>query len=89
MTVIVKRDGEMERFDEKKIYAAIFKPAREADYDKQDAEEFADHITDRITIWANGQEDQCVTSDEIREKTQNVLEEHDQDVAVKYKQGED
>lgn len=89
MTVIVKRDGEMERFDEKKLYATVFRPAREAGYGKKKAEEFADHITDRVTIWANSEKDQCVTSEEIREKTQEILEEEDEAVAKRYKLGEE
>ncbi|MCJ7428942.1 MAG: ATP cone domain-containing protein [Candidatus Nanohaloarchaeota archaeon QJJ-5] len=89
MTVIVKRDGEMERFDEKKLYATIFRPAREAGYGKKKAEKFADHITDQVTIWANGQEDQCVTSDEIRDKTQELLEEQDEAIAHRYELGKE
>lgn len=81
---IVKRKGEKEAFDERKLYASIFAPARQTGYTEQEAETLAENVTDQVKEWIHNHEDDVFTSDEIQAKVREVLEKEDTDVAFMY-----
>lgn len=85
MTKICNREGDKEAFDEKKLYASVFHPAREADYDEEEAGDLAQHIVDAAEAWLEEQEDKFVTSKELRSHVLELLKEADEDVAFLYK----
>lgn len=82
---VVNRDGEKEAFDEKKLYASVFYPAREADYDREEAETMANDLTGDIKDWIEDHEDNVVTSRELRERVIDLLEDADDGVAFLYR----
>lgn len=81
---VCKRQGEKESFDERKLYASIYYPAREADYSEKEAEELAEKIVDKLKDWIENHEDNVFTSKELREETRDQLESIDPDVAFLY-----
>ncbi|MCJ7450752.1 MAG: ATP cone domain-containing protein [Candidatus Nanohaloarchaeota archaeon QJJ-9] len=82
MALVVKREGRTEKFDKKKLYASIHHPAVEAGYKKQQAEQIAEKISEKIEKWARAKNKDCITSEKIREKAEKILGE-------KYPQVED
>lgn len=85
MTKICTREGDKEPFDEEKIYASVFRPAREADYDKDDASDLAEHVVEMVKDWLEDHEDEFITSKELRQHVLELLKEEDEDVAFLYK----
>lgn len=81
---ICNKQGKKEGFDERKLYGAIYHPAREAGYSEDDAQELANEVCEEIVEWVEDHEDNFMTSEEIREKVIKVLEEKDEDVAFLY-----
>ncbi len=84
MGKICKRHGEKEAFDERKLYASIYYPAREAGYSEPEAEELAEDVVDQIQDWIEEHEDNVFTSKELEEETRDQLEAVDPDVAFLY-----
>lgn len=84
MAKVLKRHGEKERFDERKLYASIYYPAREERYTEEDAEELAADVTEAIKDWMADHADNVLTAEEVRDKTIELLEERDEDVAFMY-----
>ncbi len=81
---ICNKQGKKEEFDERKLYGSVYRPAREAGYSKDDAQELANGVCEDIVKWLEDHEDRFMTSEEIREKVVEVLEERDDDVAFLY-----
>lgn len=84
MDKVFKRHGEKEEFDDRKLYASIYYPAREAGYSEEDAEALAEEITEAVQKWIEEHDDNVLSSDEIRDETIGRLEEEDPDVAFLY-----
>lgn len=84
MGKICKRHGEKEAFDERKLYASIYHPAREAGYSEEEAEALAEEVVEQVRDWMDDHEDNVFTADEIQEKTKERLETQDEDVAFLY-----
>ncbi len=82
---VVNQDGEKESFDERKLYGSVFYPAREAEYDREEAEALANGLTEDVRDWIDDHEDDVVTSRELREKVLELLEEEDDGVAFLYR----
>lgn len=85
MAKVCDRDGDKIRFDDRKLYASVYAPAMEADYDDDAAEDLAEEVVDAVVDWIEGHEDDVVTTREIREKAEELLEERDEDVAFLYR----
>lgn len=83
--VICDRKGEKQPFDDHKLYASVYHPARECNYDEQEAEELADEIVDEVSVWIEDHEDDVITSKEIRHKVISLLNDHDEGIAFMYK----
>jgi len=84
MDKICDRQGDKEAFDERKLYASIYYPAKEADYTDEEAEDLAESVTEELKEWIEEHEDSMVTTKEIRQKAIDVLEEKDEDVGFLY-----
>lgn len=84
MGKVCKRDGKKERFDERKLYASVYYPAREQGYETEDAEELAAEISETVRDWVVNHEDTVLTANEIKRKTKELLEDQDEDVAFMY-----
>lgn len=81
---VCDRRGDKEEFDQRKLYASIYHPAREAEYSEQEAEDLAEEVVDEFMDWFDEHDDNVLTSKEIREKVMELLEERDEDVAFLY-----
>lgn len=84
MDKICDRHGDKEEFDERKLYASIYYPAKEADYTDDEAEDLAESVTEELKEWMDEHEDSMVTTKEVREKVIEILEGKDEDVAFLY-----
>ncbi len=86
MEKICRSDGEKVPFDERKLYASVYAPALEAEFDHEEAEEIADMVVDAVVDWMADHEDNVVTTDEIREHAATSLEDAGyDDVAFLYR----
>jgi len=81
---VAKKNGHKEEFDEGKLWDSLYYPARELDYDDQEAVDLADKAKHRITDWVHRHEDNVVTTQELAEKAEGVLKELDEHVALMY-----
>lgn len=81
---IVNNDGEKEDFDERKLYASIFAPARQSGYGIDEAEELADTVCEGVVNTLKGREDNVFTAEEIRNAVEDALEAEDEKVAFMY-----
>ncbi|MDY6770624.1 MAG: ATP cone domain-containing protein [Candidatus Nanohaloarchaea archaeon] len=84
MRKVVTKDGDKEEFDERKLYASIYYPAKEAEYTDSGAEKLADEVVDAVTTWMDDHEDDIVTTKELRQHVRDLLEERDEGVAFLY-----
>lgn len=81
---IAKKDGSKEEIDEGKLWHSLYYPAREAHYGEDEAVELADNAKHQIMEWAHRHEDNVITSRELSEKAEKVLDSIDPDVALMY-----
>ncbi|MDY6788939.1 MAG: hypothetical protein SVV03_03150 [Candidatus Nanohaloarchaea archaeon] len=81
---ICNKQGEKESFDERKLYSSIYHPAMECGYPEDEAQELANDVCDEIIGWIENHDDNFVTSDEIRAKVIEILEDKDDRVAFLY-----
>lgn len=82
---IVDRHGEEQEYDERKVYASVYHPAREAGYSEEEAEALAEDVTDDVTTWVERHHREHVSSRELRAKIIQLLEAEDEDVAYNYR----
>lgn len=81
---VVKNAGHKEELDEGKLWDSLYYPARESHYGEEEAVELADEAKHLIMEWAHRHEDEVLTTDEIRQKAIEVLEDIDDDVCFMY-----
>lgn len=81
---VAKQDGRKVELDPGKLWDSLYYPAREADYDKEEAVDIADEVKHRVMEFIHHHEDNVVTTREISRKTEEVLEEVDEDVKILY-----
>ncbi len=82
---VVNRDHQKEELDEGKLWNSIYYPAREAHYKEKEAVELADEAKHLVMEWIHDHEDDTLTTEELREKVKEVLQEIDEDVEFLYK----
>lgn len=82
---VVNKDHQKEELDEGKLWNSIYYPAREAHYTENEAVEFADKAKHQIIKWVHEHEDDTLTTEELRDKVEEVLEELDEDVEFLYR----
>lgn len=79
----MKRRGGSEPYDEKKVYASIYRVClNRTDRQKTDCEDIAETVTDYVTEQVEGRQE--VLSVEIRMWTRNKLREIDEQLAQLY-----
>jgi len=79
---IVKREGHIEEFDEKKVYASAYWAARSTHLSDKEAEKIALSVSKNVKKWALGKSE--IDSNEIFLRIGNELQKHDRDVAFMY-----
>lgn len=84
MVIIVKRKGQKERFDEKKVYGSVYAACASAHYEEIHCERIAEEITDKIKKFVKNKKQ--IPSIEIRKKIGNELEKKDKELAFYYEQ---
>ena len=83
MVLTIKRKSNVEKYDEKKVYASVYAAALNAHHNERESEELADVVSKRVTKWAKNHSH--IDSNDIREQIISNLKELDKDVAVMYK----
>ncbi|MBP6880540.1 hypothetical protein KBC31_02840 [Candidatus Saccharibacteria bacterium] len=69
--LIVKRRGQTETFDERKLYASIYSACSALRTPSSEAELIAAEVTERVKQWLNGKHE--VTSNDIQLRTNKHL----------------
>ena len=77
---IVKRHGRSEKFDSKKVYAAVYAAALNAHYGERAAEKLAGDVMKKVTMWAKKED--TIFSIEIRYQILKHIT--DEEVALMY-----
>lgn len=83
MIHIVKRRGQKQEFDEKKVYVSIYAACLSAHVDRQEAEHIASLVTREIKKWIS--EKLEVTSDQIFRQVCDELKHLSKEASFMYK----
>ncbi|TAL55020.1 MAG: hypothetical protein EPN86_03550 [Nanoarchaeota archaeon] len=78
---VIKRKGDEEDYDEKKVYASCYAAALDAHYTEKEAEKLAIEVTAKINTWIKSKKQ--TSSSEIRH--QIIISIPDSAVALLYK----
>lgn len=81
---IVNKDGAKEEFEDEKLFNSAYYPGLEAELPEEDAKELAEKVVYEVKAWISDHPDNVHTSEEIRQKTMEVLERENTDVAFLY-----
>jgi len=84
MSIIVKRRGRKERFDEKKVYASVYAACASAHHDELQCEKTAEKVLQTIKRFIKNKK--TVQSTEIRKKIENELKKKNKELAFFYEQ---
>ena len=79
---IVKRRGNTEKYDERKVYGSCFFACRTADLSKKESEKICTKVVKEITKFVTKKKK--VTSDEIFKAVIKELKKHNKDAAFLY-----
>ncbi len=82
MKHIVNRQGSIERFDERKVYASCYAACLVAQMKHKDAEKICDRVAKEIKAWVKNKE--IVTSTQIFKQAIKSIKKHDSEVAFLY-----
>ena len=82
MTIVVKRKGHKEKFDERKVYASAYAASLNAHLSEAEAEKIADDVTKKINAWIDGR--QQITSKELEQNIIKILDKHNHDASFLY-----
>ena len=84
VTITIKRDGQTQHYDSRKVYASVYNASLNAHYTDKKSEEIADIIENKITKWVK--KTHHLNSHQIRDQ---IIEElyliDEKDVATLYK----
>ncbi|MBL7055514.1 hypothetical protein ISS07_01235 [Candidatus Woesearchaeota archaeon] len=78
----VKRQGHIEEFDERKVYASVYSACLNCHIEHTAAEKIAGKVCKEIKTWAK--KEKAVNSNEIFKKVTIALKKHDKDVSFMY-----
>lgn len=81
-TLIIKRRGQDESFDERKIYASCFHAIRMADVSRKDSEVICEKIMLEMKKWLKHKKK--ITSKQLFIHAIKILKKHDKDAAYLY-----
>jgi len=79
---LVKREGKLEKFDERKIYASCYAACLSSHVKKKEAEHICGKVAKEIKGWIKTKK--LVTSNQIFKKTTAVIRKHHKDAAFMY-----
>ena len=79
---IVKRGGELQVFDNKKVYATCFFACRSVPLDKDRCEEISEQVVYEVNEWICNKPE--VNSDEIFDFVAQTIKKHDEEAAFMY-----
>ena len=79
---IVKRQGHVEEYDSKKVYASCYWAARSSHLSEKDAEKIAEKVMKETTKWVDQKPE--IDSKEIFLFIGKALQKHNKDVAFMY-----
>lgn len=80
---IIKRAGHEEPFEEKKLYASIFAACFIVHLDREKSEDIAEKVTSEVHKWLEKKGE--ISSQDIFEKTGEVLGKYSADAAYMYR----
>ena len=82
---VVKRKGNLEPYDEKKVYASVYSAALICEYPEKKAEKIALEVMKKVNSWfaKESKRKKCINSSRIRESVLKNLKE--EDVALVYR----
>ena len=80
---IIKRKGQEQVYDERKVYASIYAAGLNAHLDKISAERIAENISRQVSGWL-GSEPSTITSENIFRKVIELLKSENKDVSFMY-----
>ena len=80
---IVKRRGQIEKFDHRKVYASCYAACLSSHVEKQEAERISDRVSKEIKRWIKDKD--VITSDKIFKEITKVLRKYNKDAAFMYK----
>jgi len=83
MKHIVKRKGHKEKYDERKLYGSVFAASLNCHMPKEKAEKIAEKSVAIINKWIENKSE--VNSDQLFDKTAEVLKGVDSEVSFMYK----
>ncbi|MBI2651889.1 hypothetical protein HYX00_00355 [Candidatus Woesearchaeota archaeon] len=84
MSIIVKRKGHKETFDERKVYGSVYAACASAHCDEVKCEKIAEEVTEKIKRFIKNKKE--TKSTEIRKKIESELKKKDKELAFFYEQ---
>lgn len=84
MSIIVKRKGHKEMFDEKKVYGSVYAACASAHCDEMQCEKIAEEVTGKIRKLVKNKKE--ISSTELRKKIENELKKKGEELAFFYEQ---
>lgn len=78
----VARQGHLETYDERKVYASCYSACLGTHLTKKEAESICEEVSKAVTKWVDGKKQ--VTSDDIFQKVVETLKKHHEDAAFMY-----
>ena len=80
---VVKRKGELNKFDERKVYASCYAASLAADIPKKEAEKICNKVCKTIKKWMKDKD--VVTSTQIFKEAAKEMKKHNKDAAFMYR----
>jgi transcriptional regulator NrdR family protein len=84
---VVKRHGNEEKFDERKVYASCYAACLTVRIKEEKAEKICEKVAKQIKKHISKKT--CVSSDDIFNQTAKLIEKYDEDAAFMYKSHRD
>lgn len=84
MSIVVKRKGHTEKFDERKVYGSVYAACSSAHYDENLCEKNAAEIASKIKKFARNKKK--IGSTQIRNKIVELLKRKNEELAFFYEQ---
>lgn len=81
---VINRDGAAEAFEDEKLYNSAFYPSMEAELGEERSNEIAEKVVWEVKAWMDKHEVNRITTREIRDKVEQVLENQNKDAAFMY-----
>ena len=82
MSIIVKRRGHKEKFDEKKVYGSVYAACASAHYSETDCENTSEELTKKVKNFIKNK--RSIQSTEIGKKIESELKKKDKELAFFY-----